>query len=197
MSKADHQHLVIFAKQPRPGTVKTRLAAAIGTARATQIYRNLLDRTIRQAACDPRWTTWLALNPDNAAIDNAPWQGMVDGKLAQGRGDLGDRMGRVFENMPRGPVVIIGSDLPQLRRAHIAAAFDALGNHDLVLGPAEDGGYWLIGHQRRPYRRGLFDRVRWSSPTTLADTLDNAGGQSVAMLDCLRDLDTVDDLDLL
>ncbi len=197
MSKADQHHLIIFAKQPRAGTVKTRLAAAIGSARATQIYRGLLARTIEQVAGDPRWTTWLALSPDSAVFDHAPWHGAVDGLVRQGGGDLGDRMGRMFQKMPQGPVVIIGSDLPGLRRTHVAQAFRALGRHDMVIGPADDGGYWLIGHRRRPYRRGLFDQVRWSSPTTLDGTLVSAKGQSVAMLETLRDLDTVVDLDLL
>lgn len=194
---AGQRHLVIFAKQPRAGAVKTRLAAAIGAARATQIYRQLLDHTLRQTTNDPRWTCWLALSPDRAVFDPAPWQGAVDGVIAQGTGNLGDRMGRVFANMPPGPVVIIGSDLPGLTRTHIAQAFDALGNHDMVIGPADDGGYWLIGHRRRPYRRGLFETVRWSSPTTLSDTLVGAGNQSIAMLEALRDLDTAADLNLL
>jgi len=197
LSNSNQNHLVIFAKAPRAGTVKTRLAAAIGTTRATQIYRQLLQHTLSQVGHDPRWTVWLAVSPDAAADMPLPWHGQADHVIKQGRGDLGDRMERMFVHLPRGPVVIIGSDLPQLRRAHIVQAFKSLNETDVVFGPAEDGGYWLVGHRRRPYRKGLFNNVHWSSATTLSDTLANLNGQSVSFLQELRDLDTVDDLDLL
>lgn len=197
MLSSKNNHLVIFAKVPQAGRVKTRLAAAVGAARATQIYRQLLQHTLAQSVNDPRWSVTLAVSPDIAATDMKPWFGAVDYVMGQGRGNLGDRMGRVFSNMPTGPVVIIGSDLPDLNRAHIASAFRALGQTDLTIGPATDGGYWLIGHRRRPYRKGLFDNVRWSSDTTLSDTKTNLGGQSVSYLSVLRDLDNEEDLSLL
>jgi len=109
----------------------------------------------------------------------------------QGGGDLGRRMARVFQTLPPGPAVIIGSDIPAIRPAHIAAAFRALGQHQAVFGPATDGGYWLVGLRRRPrLPRRLFERVRWSSAHALADT--RAGlpkDMSVALLETLEDVD--------
>src|SRR6185437_3360264 len=114
----------------------------------------------------------------------ARWQG-------QGGGDLGRRMARVFRLLPPGAAVIIGSDIPAIRPAHIAAAFRALGSYEAVFGPATDGGYWLVGLRRRPrVPRGLFKRVRWSSEHALADTRAGLPRQmSVALLETLEDVD--------
>jgi glycosyltransferase A (GT-A) superfamily protein (DUF2064 family) len=89
--------------------------------------------------------------------------------------------------------VLVGSDIPGLARADIAAAFRALGRAQAVFGPSEDGGYWLVGlGPRRPSRP--FARVRWSTEHALADTLANFHGRRVALLRRLRDVDTVEDL---
>ncbi|WP_293205050.1 DUF2064 domain-containing protein, partial [Parvibaculum sp.] len=111
-------------------------------------------------------------------------------------GDLGHRMGRLFRDLPPGPVVIIGADIPGIERHHIAEAFAALGNHDAAIGPAEDGGYWLIGLKRRPRVAEIFHGVRWSSEHAMKDTLKNIRGQnmSVATLPRLPDIDTGADL---
>ena len=82
-------------------------------------------------------------------------------------------MDRVMKTMPPGPVVLIGADIPDIRPCHIKNAFKILGAHDTVFGPAEDGGYWLVGQRRRPRILSLFADVRWSSPHALADTLKN------------------------
>jgi hypothetical protein len=88
-------------------------------------------------------------------------------------------------------VVVVGSDIPEVTPQHIARAFAALGAHDLVFGPATDGGYWLVGARRRPaLPAGLFDRVRWSTPHALADTLAGLpAGLRVATVDTLDDVD--------
>src|SRR5262249_58985450 len=99
------------------------------------------------------------------------------------------RMQRVMDALPRGPVVIIGTDVPALKPAHIAAGFRALGRCDAVFGPAHDGGYWLVGLRRRPHIPRAFVNVRWSSATALADTLENFTGLSVALLATLGDVD--------
>ena len=115
-------------------------------------------------------------------------------RLAQGPGDLGDRMARVFRALP-GPTLIVGADIPGITQAHIAAGFAALGSHDAVLGPAPDGGYWAIGLKRgRPLPPRLFDGVRWSSPDALAGTLATLDGRRIAFLAPLHDVDTAADL---
>ena len=106
-------------------------------------------------------------------------------------------MQRVFDGMPPGPVVIVGADIPGVERHHIWAAFKALGQSDAVIGPADDGGYWLIGLKRRPRIPQIFDGVRWSGPHAMSDTLQNLKGHRVARLDTLIDVDTGADLERL
>jgi uncharacterized protein len=98
-------------------------------------------------------------------------------------------MQRVMDDLPPGPVVIVGSDIPGIGRGDVAAAFRALGGHDAVLGPADDGGYWLVGQRRVPRVLRLFENVRWSSAETLGDTLANLEGRKVSLLRTLGDLD--------
>jgi hypothetical protein len=115
--------------------------------------------------------------------------------MPQGPGDLGARMARVMKTLPPGPVVIIGTDAPDIRPPHIAQAFHALGRHEAVFGPAADGGYWLVGLRRRPRCPEIFAGVQWSTSAALADTLANIPKTSVAMLEILQDIDTGADLD--
>ncbi len=104
-------------------------------------------------------------------------------------------MGRLLRALPPGPAVIVGSDIPDLRPVHVAQAFQMLGGHDWVFGPAGDGGYWLIGaRRRRAAPRVTFAGVRWSSPHALADTLANLKGARIGFLEALADVDTGEDL---
>lgn len=144
---------------------------------------------------DPRWKTILAVAPDIEGVTSRIWpRGLL--RWPQGRGDLGDRMGRIFRCAGQGPLVIIGADIPGITPKHIGEAFDALADHDAVVGPAPDGGYWLIGLRRgtRAVPKTLFQNVRWSSAHTLEDTLKSLGGLRVAQIATLRDVDTASDL---
>lgn len=183
--------LVVMAKAPRAGRVKTRLAAEIGMVEATRFYRVTLAGLIRAVGSDPRWKTVIAVSPDTALRDPV-WPDDV-AIAAQGGGDLGDRMQRIMAGLPQGPALIIGSDVPEIRPAHIARAFDLLGRHDAVFGPAEDGGYWLVGLRRRPSVPLIFGNVRWSTRHALADTVANCRGLSVGYADELADIDTAAD----
>jgi rSAM/selenodomain-associated transferase 1 len=188
------RHLVIFARAPRLGAVKRRLARDVGALAAWRFHRETTGTLLHRLGRDPRWTTWLAVTPDRwARQGRGLWRTPVR-RLAQGPGDLGARMGWVFERLPPGPVVIVGSDVPGITPAAIARAFRRLGNHDWVLGPARDGGYWLIGARRRPVLRLPFQGVRWGSPHARADTLANLQGHKVALLEPLDDVDTGTDL---
>jgi rSAM/selenodomain-associated transferase 1 len=182
--------LVIMAKAPALGRVKTRLARDVGYVEATRFYRVALARLIRRLGTDPRWQTVVAVGPDPEATPDAPWLQEADAVVPQGTGDLGDRMQRVFDEAPGGPVVIIGSDIPGITADHIAAAFKTLGSHDAVVGPSVDGGYWLIGQKRLPRVLQPFAGVTWSSGHERDQTLDNLGGACVAMLDELSDVDS-------
>ena len=102
-------------------------------------------------------------------------------------------MGAALHGLSPGPTVIVGADIPGITRSHVARAFAALGSADAVFGPAPDGGYWLIGLRNAP-PAGLFDGVRWASPTTLDDTIRTLPSHRIALIDTLRDVDTVEDL---
>jgi rSAM/selenodomain-associated transferase 1 len=180
-------HLVIMAKQPAAGRVKTRLARQVGGAEALRVYRTVLGRTLRMLSGDPRWRTWIGVAPD-VAVGDRVWPGDAH-QIAQGNGDLGARMQRMFDVLPPGPVVIIGSDVPGIVRRDIAAAFARLGGHDAVFGPAPDGGYWLVGARRVPHVLKMFAGVRWSSEHALVDTVANLNGKRVAKLREIADLD--------
>ncbi|MEO1422239.1 MAG: TIGR04282 family arsenosugar biosynthesis glycosyltransferase [Pseudomonadota bacterium] len=186
------RRLVIFVKEPRPGRVKTRLAAGIGPIPATWWFRHQSARLIRILSRDPRWETVIAVSPDEAGLTSRAWPRHLP-RWPQGAGDLGDRMGRALRELGPGPVVIIGADIPEITPHRIAAAFGALGNADAVFGPATDGGYWLIGLRNQPPAT-LFDGVRWSSATTLSDTVRSLPGKRIALIDTLRDVDTAEDL---
>jgi uncharacterized protein len=189
------QHLVVFAKVPRLGTVKSRLAADLGMVEALRIYRGLAEGTLRPLSRDPRWQTYLALTPDRLALTGFNWSQYGAVRLAQGPGDLGDRLGRLNQDLAPGPVVFIGTDLPNISQDRIARAFKALGDHDAVIGPAGDGGYWLIGFKRRPKIPHVLDNIRWSNPDTLNDTLRNIEKEiPTARVKMLEQLDDIDDI---
>jgi hypothetical protein len=183
-----------MAKAPVAGRVKTRIASELGTAAAVRFARHSAAALLQRVAADPRWSTTLAVTPDAAARGRL-WPRRVPAG-PQGPGDLGARMQRLFDRAPHGPAVIVGTDVPLIDRAHIATAFRLLGRHEAVFGPAEDGGYWLVGLRRRRRRLRPFAGVRWSTAHALADTLANLRCQriAVALLPTLFDVDTAADL---
>ena len=182
------QYLVVFAKAPVLGQVKSRLARGIGPAAALAFYRQALARVLRRVGSDRRWETILAATPDRTARMARRWP-LRSRRQAQGGGDLGKRMARAFRQLPRGRVVIIGADIPDITADHVARAFAALGAADVVLGPARDGGYWLVGARGAVRHADMFAGVRWSSAHALADTCANLDGYRVALLDVLDDVD--------
>ncbi len=191
--------MIVFARAPRLGMVKRRLARGIGERAALRFHLATLLRLLRRLRADRRFRTVLAHTPDRGAgrWPAGPWARGLAGRglerVAQGRGDLGARMHRACARFRRARVAIVGCDVPAVRADDVAACFRALGRADAAFGPAEDGGYWLVGlARRRPARP--FAAVRWSGPHALADTLGNFAGRRVAMLHTLRDVDTAADL---
>jgi len=182
----------LMVKAPRPGRVKTRLAREIGDMDAARFYRHNTATVIRRLR-DPRWRLVLAVAPE--AADSARWWPADLPRVSQGKGDLGARMAHVFTQARPGPVLIVGSDIPCITAARIARAFRALRGADAAVGPAPDGGYWLIGLRRVPGPLGMFEGVRWSGPHARSDTLTNleAWGLSVALADELSDVDNAAD----
>jgi rSAM/selenodomain-associated transferase 1 len=189
--------LGVFVKTPAPGQVKTRLAAAVGGQRAAAIYRDLGRRVI--AACagaDHDTVVWFA--PANARQTVRDWLGGlgVAGYRAQIAGGLGARLEDAFQrhfDEGAGRVLVIGSDCPDVDAPLVRRAFAALDEHDVVLGPARDGGYYLIG-LRAPAPQ-LFRGIPWSTEAVLGETLARVRQLALRprLLPTLRDIDTVND----
>ncbi len=185
--------LYIMLKEPHPGRVKTRLGRGIGMVPAAWWFRHQSARLIRHMAADPRWQTVLAVSPDQAGLTSRVWPANLP-RWPQGRGGLGDRMGRILRHAPKGPVLIIGADIPGITPTLIAKAFATLGSNEAVFGPATDGGYWLVGMKRsRAVPRGVFDGVRWSSEFALGDTVASFSAVRVGYGKTLADVDTAND----
>jgi len=181
-----------MARYPEPGRVKTRLAAAIGADAAAMLYRAFLEDLRARLAADPRWTLHWAFSPPQCAFaadfaGDSPAFPQVDG-------DLGARMSAAIDRVLCGGarrVVLIGSDVPQISAEIVVDAFARLADGaDLVLGPAEDGGYYLIGARSVP---PVFEDIRWGSDTVLTETLDAARRASLEtqLVATLYDIDDV------
>lgn len=188
-------HLVVMLKEPHPGRVKTRLGRDIGMVPAAWWFRHQSARLLRRLGRDPRWKLWIAVSPDAEGLASRVWPRPGPARIAQGRGNLGDRMARLFRTLPPGPVLIVGADIPGLTPDHVAQAFRALRAGDAVIGPAPDGGYWAIGLKRsRAQPARLFEGVRWSGPHARADTEKTLSGLRLKYAATLRDVDTGADL---
>ena len=188
------EHLLIFARYPELGKVKTRLAAGLGAEKALAVYQQLLRHTGAVVApLRVERTLWLAAAPPAGA---APlWPGITQ-RLQPAVADLGQRMEQAFDAafaVGARRVVIIGTDCPGLSTALLEAAYQALHTADVVLGPAVDGGYYLLG-LRRP-QSALFQGIRWSTDSVRRETLAIARQQGlrVVELPLLQDVDTEQD----
>jgi rSAM/selenodomain-associated transferase 1 len=187
----NESRLLVFLKAPRPGTVKTRLAATLGAAEACAAYQRLVGTLLRQLVALENVD--LCFTPDDVGSEIMPWAKPTWRLKPQGNGDLGCRLDRAFrrafdEGAER--VVIIGSDCPEVDASDIQAAWTALLSHDVVLGPATDGGYWLIG--LRAPQRELFVDIPWSTDKVLRETQKRCGvaGLTTRLLRELSDVDT-------
>lgn len=168
---------------------KTRLAMDIGQTEALRFSRTMSQWLYRTLSADKRWSCKLAITPDSLVNKTRMWPPHSN-QVPQGKGDLGDRMASISATPQKGPLVIIGTDVPGINKNHIDLAFKELGNSNFVIGPARDGGYWLIGMRRRPINFAPFHGVQWSSENTLQRTLDNIGKRmQVRFLEELEDVD--------
>jgi len=184
--------LVLFVRAPLLGTGKRRLARDIGDVAALRFQRSMIALLLRRLAKDGRWRLRIVVTPDKTHRRARHWRRGVEA-VGQGSGDLGIRMRRALENCRPGPVVLVGADIPALDARHAAAAFHLLGSRDLVFGPAEDGGFWLVGARHPRRLPPLFERVRWSGPEALADTLAGLPRRiRVGYVDRLEDVDDAD-----
>jgi hypothetical protein len=191
--------LAVFVKEPRPGTVKSRLAAAIGPEAAAGVYRAIAEDVVRRTTPQrDEYDRVVVFDPPAAGAAIGEWLGVTAGALLpQSTGDIGARMERALDELfQRGArrVALIGTDVPALEREDVRGALESLDEHDVALGPATDGGYYLIA-LKRPEPE-LFRGIRWSSPDVLTGTLERAAtrGLSVRVLRTIGDVDTIEDL---
>jgi uncharacterized protein len=195
--REERRRLILFARCPVPGRAKTRLIPALGAAEAAELHRRLVLRTLRtaQKACQAAPADLEVRFDGGTEQTMSHWLGDSARFLPQGAGDLGERMARAFEESSRSPAtVIIGSDCPGLTPEVITAGFARLTETRVVLGPAKDGGYYLIG-LRRPMAE-LFRGIPWGTDRVLAASLAALQrlGCKPALLDPLEDIDRPEDL---
>lgn len=193
------RRVIVFLKAGRPGAVKTRLAAETDAAAALAIHQVLVARTLAAVRGVPE--VELRVAPDDAESEIRALPGVAAHWLiaGQGAGTLGDRMETAAEQALAGgvdQVLIVGSDCPELQPCDLAAGFASLATHPVVVGPALDGGYWMIGFRAdaRPLKR-WFDGIPWSTDAVFAETLRRGAvhGVAVARLRELSDVDTLED----
>ena len=172
------------------GRAKTRLATDIGATHAQRLNRFCHAQVVRAASKLPQ-TVCLCVAPDTAL--NASYGGLWPAQFnrtPQGHGDLGDRLQRAFKDAGPGPVVVVGTDAPQISTSLLGQAFRTLKRSDVVVGPADDGGFWLLGLSAVARRYAPFSPVRWSTEHALQDVLNNLPQDlRVTRLATLIDLD--------
>ncbi|TAN39290.1 MAG: glycosyltransferase [Nitrospirae bacterium] len=190
----------LMIKYPEPGRVKTRLARVIGPEQAALISRQTAETVVRQTSpddrADIRYDRYIFYDPPDRGQDFVSWLPDEAFILQSGR-DVGERMDAAVRHLiglGAARAVITGADIPGLSREILVQAFELLDHADVVLGPALDGGYYLIG-MKKPMPE-LFHDIPWSSPEVLSETLKVLSrlNRSYSLLPALSDLDTIEDL---
>jgi uncharacterized protein len=184
--------IMVFVRNPELGRVKTRLAKTIGDQAALEIYEILSKHTAKIIS---------EIDSDKLIFysekiqDNDIWTVINCKKQIQTKGDLGEKMLDAFQygfSLGYKKIIIIGSDLYSLRPKHIESAFEQLENYDVVIGPALDGGYYLLG--LNSVIPEIFKQKQWSTSSILKDTLSDLKKFNVNLLEPLNDIDTYEDL---
>jgi rSAM/selenodomain-associated transferase 1 len=185
--------LLIFTRNPELGKVKSRLAATIGPKKALIIYKELLNHT-HKTTVNLNASKWLFYS-ENIAKNDIWDENCFDKKLQQGS-DLGSKMKHAFEEGFKSgfeKIIIIGSDIYDLQQKHIEEAFVALENHNSVLGPSLDGGYYLLG--MRKLNPEVFENKNWGSDSVQENTLiDLKSSAPFFLLENLNDIDVISDI---
>ncbi len=191
-------HILIFARYPKAGAVKTRLARDIGDVKAAIIYRSLVRDIVKNVKASGFPFT-VCYDPPESCGCFRQWLGEELSYAPQNGTDLGERMKNAFaEAFSHGAenVFIIGSDIPDLTAESLSEAVNSLERHDAVLGPAADGGYYLIGFRKNTFSTRVFSGIEWSTNRVFAATMRllSEEGLRVHLLPELRDVDTIEDL---
>ncbi|TMU55521.1 TIGR04282 family arsenosugar biosynthesis glycosyltransferase [Flagellimonas algicola] len=188
----DKSLLLIFTRNPELGKCKTRLAAKVGDQAALNIYKFLLSHTVNITS-ELEVTKWVFYS--NEIWEEDIWANGTYQKKLQNGADLGQRMLNAFqEGFESGyeKIIIIGSDMYDLSQADLESAFSQLNQHDYVIGPAEDGGYYLLG--MTTLNMELFQDKLWGTETVLEDTMKHLDQEKTSMLPIKNDVDHYEDI---
>ncbi len=196
---SNKQHLIVFTRYPEPGKTKTRLIPALGAEGAANLQRQMTEHTLSQVQKLPAISSTLVeirFTGGNLQLMQA-WLGNTFIYQPQGAGDLGQRMEQSLLNALQNgaqKVIFIGIDCPGVNSEILTTAFQNLDTHDLVIGPAVDGGYYLIGLKR--YIPELFANINWGTETVLQRTINIAQQLSLSQVQLLplADVDRPEDL---
>ena len=184
--------LLIFTRNPELGKCKTRLAATIGDQAALEIYKFLLNHTV---SVTEKLDVTKQVHYSVKVRENDIWDANVYSKEQQKGIDLGVRMHHAFDNgFKEGfeNIIIIGSDLFDITQIELEEAFDKLRQNDFVVGPAQDGGYYLLGMKK--LKSELFKNKEWGTATVLENSLSDLSGESVFLLPEKNDIDYYEDI---
>ncbi len=186
--------MIIIAKYPETGFVKTRLNGFMQDEKVLELYKYLLEQTIHRLRAITGVDTYIAYTPDRT---EEYFSQFGTGLVRLSECDLGLNMSHSFDVIFRKEyqkAALVGADIPDLSESIVHHAFDLLSDNDLVYGPAEDGGYYLVG--MRKLIKEVFENVPWSSDMTLSKSLAQAGksGYTVGFTKTLRDIDTIEDV---
>ncbi|MFH1153512.1 MAG: TIGR04282 family arsenosugar biosynthesis glycosyltransferase [Pseudomonadota bacterium] len=190
--------LIVFVRAPEQGKVKTRLARHLGETLVLAVYRGLVEQ-ILAAVYQSGIRTVICYCPDDKGAMVSDWLGTDPEYRPQSGDDLGDRMFQALDHAFSSGcsrALLMGSDIPDVTAAHLLEALSILDQCDIVLGPALDGGYWLVGLNRNGLDRSLFHNVDWGTDRVLSATTKTAAalGLTVGFAATLRDVDTLEDL---
>ena len=188
--QTSHPTVLLFLKAPRPGFVKTRLAVDLGNEHACEIFKTLASQTLATIPAD--WPVRIFFTPSDALIEMKNWLGEDRPFFEQSEGDLGQRLeSATRETFANGAssVILLGGDCPSITLNHLQEAAKQLNNNTPVIGPASDGGYWLLGlPQHSPT---IFEDIAWSSDSVFTSTLNRLETFDVTphQLEILEDID--------
>jgi uncharacterized protein len=191
----NENEILVFARFPERGRCKTRLAKGLGEDNALIIYQALLDHTLAVVQSTP-YRKVLMVDPPERAADAAEWAPGMDDYIGQAVGDLGERMYRAVETgFSNGAkkILLLGCDCPQISKDSVISTFNALDRCDVVLGPTDDGGYYLLGLKEA--HPSLFRDIPWSTGNEFEKTLNILKFQTLSYisLDAFSDVDTQED----
>ena len=184
--------LIIFTRNPELGKVKTRLSSTVGNEPALRIYEFLLKHT---AAITKELKVVKEVYYSENIKKNDLWDTDLYTKKLQIGSDLGERMHHAFQkgfNEGYTRIIIIGSDMYELSKGGLESAFRSLKDHDYVIGPAKDGGYYLLGMKR--FNSDLFKNKNWGKDTVLQATLNDLKKESLKLLPVRNDVDYFEDI---